>query len=179
MVHQRKKDGSKFVVAKAPRVKERTGEELETDVAEKGFAAKLVGDKLTDARIQTSVTKLTPTKWPFVEVEIVSVITMEVLFLKDSVWKREDGNRFQRQLIKWETQFIVLVGGGAIRTDERICVERRFGEIERETNEIFELDDFDVGSLLARHFQAIGQFDNVLGNSFSNEKEIGPGKKFY
>ena len=108
------------------------------------------------------------------EVEIVSVITMEVVFLKDSVWKREDGNRFQRQLIKWETQFIVLVGGGAIRTDERICVERRFGEIERETNEIFELDDFDVGSLLARHFQAIGQFDNVLGNSFSNEKEIGP-----
>ena len=57
-------------------------------------------------------------------------------------------------------------------------MERRFDEIERETNKVFKLDDFDVGSLLLHHFQAIGQFDSVLGDSFSDEKEIVSGKKF-
>ena len=112
------------------------------------------------------------------EIEIVSIVTMKVVFLQDLVWKRENGNRFQRQLIERKTQFFVFVGGGVACTDERICMERRFDEIERETNEVFKLDDFDVGSLLLRHFQAIGQFDSVLGDSFSNEKDIVSGKKF-
>ena len=59
-----------------------------------------------------------------------------------------------------------------------MCVKRRFDEIERKTNEVFELNDLDVGSLFLSHFQAIGQFDDVLDYSFSNEKEIVSGKKF-
>ena len=96
LIGKRKKNLRKFIGAEVPRAKERACEQLETHTAEKVFAAKLVCNKLADAWVQAAIFQLTETKGAFVEIEIVSVVAMEVILFQDAIGKCEQSDRLKR-----------------------------------------------------------------------------------